>query len=250
MRGPRRISLLIIGLLPVLAAPAWARIPATRQHHQPSAATVTPLSSIEGMARLRRAAVKTPLAGLVRNYEAQTRSMCGPTSAAVVLNALGSGHRNKQEQPRHTQYSVLACTGKSIRQIRGQEPVRRRGKKVIDPGLSLGQLNRVLRGQKVQTRLRRVTCASADKIKKTRSDLVQALSHDNCQIIANFSRPALGQRGNGHFSPIGAYDKVSDSFLVVDVNRRVGWSWVDAGALVKAMGPVNGETRGYLVVSK
>lgn len=214
-----------------------------------SRAEITPLLSPEGMARLRRAAARQPLAGLVRNYEAQTRSMCGPTSAAMVLNALGEGARTGQpKQQRHTQYSVLACSGKTVRQVRGQEPVLHGSKAVIERGLSLGQLHSVLRAQSVDSRLARVTRAAASKIDRTRCDLVQALSHDGCYVIANFSRPALGQRGGGHFSPIGAYDKVSDSFLVVDVNRKVGWNWVDASSLITAMGPAGGRTRGYLVV--
>lgn len=238
-----------------MTAPAWARRPATRQHHLPStsqkygakSSVITPLSSIEGRARLKRAAARQPLAGLIRYYEAQTASMCGPTSAAVVLNAL---ENRLPRHRRHTQHSMLACSGKTIRQVRGLDPVRVAGKSVIDRGLSLQQLQGVLRGHNANTRLTRVTCASDSKIGKTRFDLVRALSHEGCYVIANFSRSALGQRGRGHFSPIGAYDKVSDSFLVVDVNRKMGWNWVDASALVNAMGPAGRQSRGYLVISQ
>ncbi len=37
-------------------------------------------------------------------------------------------------------------------------------------------------------------------------------------MIVNDRREAVGQKGGGHISPLGAYDAASDSFLVLDVN--------------------------------
>jgi hypothetical protein len=41
--------------------------------------------------------------------------------------------------------------------------------------------------------------------------------------LVNFNRASLSQEGGGHFSPIGAYEGLSDSVLVLDVARyKVG----------------------------
>ena len=51
-------------------------------------------------------------------------------------------------------------------------------------------------------------------------------------VAVNYHRPALGQEGSGHISPLGAYHAASDRFLVLDVSRhRYPPVWVEAGDL-------------------
>lgn len=38
-------------------------------------------------------------------------------------------------------------------------------------------------------------------------------------VVASYDRRSLGQTGSGHFSPLAAFDEVSDSVLVLDVAR-------------------------------
>ena len=59
-----------------------------------------------------------------------------------------------------------------------------------------------------------------------------------------------GQEGGGHISPLGAYDRASDSFLIMDVNpNRAPWVWVKAEALIGAMRTFDTvENRGYLLI--
>jgi Phytochelatin synthase len=61
---------------------------------------------------------------------------------------------------------------------------------------------------------------------------------------------AVGQRGGGHISPLGAYDAASDSFLVLDVNpASAGWVWMPTATLVQGMRTFDTvENRGYVVV--
>lgn len=62
----------------------------------------------------------------------------------------------------------------------------------------------------------------------------------------------MSQTGDGHFSPIGAFDESSDSVLVLDVARfKYSPHWLPLGALVKAMrapDSVTGLPRGWLGV--
>ena len=89
---------------------------------------LVPFASDEGMARLARASAKADFARLANQFEAQYNgAFCGPTSAAIVLNAVRSrsadlprDHSRLRKEdlqflsagaapivPRHTQDSVI-----------------------------------------------------------------------------------------------------------------------------------------------
>ena len=97
----------------------------------------------------------------------------------------------------------------------------------------------------------RVVDDQADAARITR-DLAQNLATPHNFVVVNYSRRALGQPGDGHISPLGAYDADSDSFLILDVNpTRAPWVWVRAADLVAAMRTFDTvENRGYLLVSE
>lgn len=75
-------------------------------------------------------------------------------------------------------------------------------------------------------------------------------------LVVSFSRPALGQTGVGHFSPIGAMARTESGaqmLLVMDVARfKYPAYWVQARDLFDAMRPIDAVTnlpRGYVVLS-
>jgi hypothetical protein len=86
-----------------------------------------------------------------------------------------------------------------------------------------------------------------------RDKLREALSTPATRVIVNFSRIPLGQQGDGHFSPLAAYDAESDSFLVLDVARyKYPPAWVSFNELETAMlrvDPDSGLSRGALIVA-
>jgi hypothetical protein len=84
-----------------------------------------------------------------------------------------------------------------------------------------------------------------------RADLLNNLTRGGHYVIVNYKRAAMGQKGGGHISPLGAYDAKSDSFLVLDVNPAVaGWVWVPTPILVKGMRTFDTvENRGYVIVN-
>jgi hypothetical protein len=83
-----------------------------------------------------------------------------------------------------------------------------------------------------------------------RADLQGNLARGGDYVIVNYRREAVGQQGGGHISPLGAYDAVSDSFLVLDVNpAAAGWVWMPAATLVRGMRTFDTvENRGYVLV--
>ncbi|HHY0467796.1 TPA: phytochelatin synthase family protein [Vibrio parahaemolyticus] len=82
--------------------------------------------------------------------------------------------------------------------------------------------------------------------------MIEALNSDNQYLAVNYSRRKVGQKGGGHISPVAAYDKASDTFLVLDVNTVDHmWHWIDSNKLIKAMNISDGtHYRGYVIVSK
>jgi glutathione gamma-glutamylcysteinyltransferase len=72
-------------------------------------------------------------------------------------------------------------------------------------------------------------------------------------LLASYSRPALGQTGDGHFSPLAAFAPESRMVLILDVARfKYPPHWVQLEALWEAMrrpDPATGLPRGYLRLS-
>lgn len=71
-------------------------------------------------------------------------------------------------------------------------------------------------------------------------------------MAVSFSRRALGQTGDGHFSPIAAFDSETNSVLVFDTARfKYPPYWVPVGMLFQAMLPLDkltGKSRGYVIL--
>ncbi|VEU36694.1 unnamed protein product [Pseudo-nitzschia multistriata] len=72
-------------------------------------------------------------------------------------------------------------------------------------------------------------------------------------LIVSYSRKTLGQTGDGHFSPLAAYDKESDSVLILDTARfKYGAHWTKLPLIYEAMKPLDkssGKPRGYALLS-
>ena len=70
-------------------------------------------------------------------------------------------------------------------------------------------------------------------------------------VVCSYSRKVLGQTGDGHFSPVGAYHPSSDMVLILDVARfKYPPHWVPLSTLHQSMFPVDtatGRPRGYVV---
>ena len=225
-------------------------------------------ASEEGLSRLSRSGAKADFATLANQFEAQSNAaFCGPTTAAIVLNAISGARPDLPRDrsrlrsddlkhlppsadltlPRFTQDNVFDKSPKTRAQVLG-EPMSADGKTLRDVGFQVRQLDALLRAHGAPTRLVIVGAASvADEI---RDDLRRNLERPGDYVIVNYSRAAVGQAGGGHISPLGAYDAASDSFLVLDVNpASAGWVWMPTATLIKGMRSFDMlENRGYIVV--
>ena len=227
-----------------------------------------PFSSDEGFARLARSTAKVDFPALANQFEAQSNpAFCGPTSAAIVLNAIRGRSadlprdrsRLREEDlryvpknydptiPRFTQDNVITKGQKTRAQVLG-EPLTINGKQVTDYGYEIRQLDEMLRANGVVTKLTIVDDNKADQ--DIRSELVDNLKRRGDYVIVAFLREAVGERGGPHISPVGAYDAESDSFLVLDVNpANADWVWMPTKTLVNGMRTFDKiENRGYILV--
>jgi hypothetical protein len=248
-----------------LAAPALAR-----DDVAPLAAqSIVVFASDEGMARLARSAAKVDFPALANQYEAQSNSIfCGPTTAAIVLNAMRNRSRYLPRDhsrlsakdlryvpkafdpviPRYTQDNVMAKGPKTRAQVLG-EPFPVNGKQAQDFGIQVRQLDALFRAQGLHTRLVIVDDKKSEA--EIRADLVENLEHRGDYVVVNYKRQAAGQQGGGHISPLAAYDRESDSFLILDVNPAAsGWVWMPTANLVRGMRTFDTvENRGYILVA-
>ena len=225
----------------------------------------------ESIARLARSAHKTDFFPLSNNYVSQDNKIfCGPTSSAIVLNALRLGRREGLPEDRqsiaederawlpkglnpffgkYTAGNVLNERTKKRIEVLGK-PIEIEGRLRRDFGLQLRQLARVLRVHGLDVAVRVVDPnADAEAIGR---EIARNLATRDDYVLVNYARKALGQTGGGHISPLGAYDEATDSFLIMDVNpNRAPWVWVRSADLIRAMRTFDTvENRGYLLISE
>ena len=258
------VTALISGLMPGLLPGAYARDETTSVPVQGLVA----FASDEGMARFVRAGAKADFPALANQFEPQSNvAFCGPTTAAIVLNAVRGRSRDLPRDrsrlraedlqfapsgfdptvPRYTQDNVILKGRKTRSQVLG-EPVSADGARVRDPGYQLRQFDEMLRANDLVTRL--VVVDDGKPLAEIRAELVENLQRAGDYVVVNYRREEVGQRGGGHISPLGAYDADSDSFLVLDVNpSSAGWVWMPTATLIRGMRTFDTvENRGYILV--
>jgi hypothetical protein len=251
------------------APPAAASAPAATKTQSDA---LVLLSSDEGRKRLERSRAKADFFLLVNQFEAQEHmGNCGPTTAVIVLNSL-RGPDSAVERPvdaalfpaehrkglppnlspvpaRYTQGTFLDARFEKVKSKAAffGTPDASGAR---DPGLQLRQLHQILLEHGLHSSLR-VVSDELDEA-SVRRELIENLAREGDYVIINYARGALGQPGGGHISPLGAYDRPSDSVLVLDVNpTRAPFVWVPMKQLVAALRTKDTiENLGYLLVQE
>jgi glutathione gamma-glutamylcysteinyltransferase len=161
---------------------------------------------------------------------------CGLGSLVSTLNALGIDPARTWKGPwRWFSEELLDC-------CRSLEEIRRLG-------LSLDEVACLARCNGTDVALQR---AGADySLDAFRATVIESSTQEGAPLlIVNYSRQALGQTGDGHFSPIGGYHAGSDSVLVLDTARfKYPPHWVPLELLFAGMQARDGATgkpRGWL----
>ncbi len=227
-------------------------------------------NSAKGLQRLSESKYKIDFFRLASHFQAQPNGVvCGPTTAAIVLNAL----RLKNDDPRipyttgldqqdgkylpsgfdtrirmYTPDNVIKehdGKTKTRAQIFG-EPINGNA----DWGMQIRQLHQMFLSHEVASELKVVD--DSVPLDAMRAQMVDNLKSDNDFIVVNYARKILGQNGPGHISPVAAYHAKSDSFLILDVTSyEHNWVWAPAEKLHAAMKSFDTvENRGYLFIKE
>lgn len=118
-------------------------------------------------------------------------------------------------------------------------------------GMDIEDLQKMLKIHGASSKLVNVNEYSEKNVDGFRELLKSTLNSDKKFIILNYDHSYKGLMG-GHFSPVAAYDEVSDSVLILDVAaHRNPWVWINTSDLYHAMNTKNyAQTayRGYLVI--
>ena len=237
-------------------------------------------SSSEGMKRLRESEYSADFFLLANFFESQDNGIvCGPTTAAIVLNALNSRSlREKTYTVSRDTSSINQAERKFIpsdfdpflnsytqNNVFDASYVSKDANKAIksrshvygkssdnkpDFGFQIRQFDALLKAHGLKSQLRVVTDDIDEE--NVRNEIINNLATTGDVVVVNYKRSVMGQAGGGHISPLGAYHKASDSVLILDVNpAKADWVWVKVSDLVAAMRTKDTvENRGYLLVSK
>ena len=249
---------------------------------KPDKQTIMDWGSAEGIRRLEESNYKADFFKLANHFESQhNKIFCGPTSAAIVLNSLRVRNGNikipedrtllnqsdlkyltsKKWPPffqRYTQNNVFLHSPKSREQALGKIVLDPQGKIMTDKqgkykkdwGFQLRQLAELFQEHGLNVKVAIVNQELDNS--RIKNEIVENLRTPDDYVIVNYKRGVLNQPGGGHISPLGAYHKASDSFLVLDVTpNKADWVWVKAALLIQAMRTFDTlENRGYLLIKE
>ncbi|KAI8096821.1 Phytochelatin synthase-domain-containing protein [Halteromyces radiatus] len=175
-----------------------------------------------------------PLTG---NFTTQSEpAYCGPSSLAMVLNALEVDPKRKWKGNWRWYSDELldCCLSKEEMKINGI---------TFDKFACLAKCHSEVIAKRAPT-------FSFDEFQK---DVIDVTARSDKFLVVSFSRKTLGQTGDGHFSPIGAYNPDSKMVLVLDTARyKYPSYWCPIDTLYESMNPVDKETgrpRGYFLIS-
>ena len=232
--------------------------------------SVVDWSSPDGISRLETSQYKNDFFKLASQFESQHNKVyCGIATTTIVLNALRM-YRNRSDIPldhslidkrdldyfpknnfspfyaRYTQNTVVEKSQKPRISIFGK-PMEITGE--VEYGIKLGELEKLLLAHNLTTQT--VHVGSLNYASKMKQEFIETLNTTDRYIVINYERAVFGQTPGGHISPIGAYHKASDSFLIMDVTpTKYNWVWVSSELLFKAMATIDGDSfRGYILVS-
>jgi hypothetical protein len=276
MAAPGRHLFFLLGLggapLPLAAAPgAGERASAAAGAHP----DLVFLNTTRGTALLKGASHDRPFWQLSPHFATENPGQCGPTTAAMILNALtaqGLQAAVSSEYSAITPYFNMTeryweqrgcpeatstfpwrpCRAGNVwgEEAGGEHPAAvacvRQATEDWQGTLKQVTAFFTCRGLEVEV------AAPVPSKDTFRQALLVAFSKEPLRFVAvNFDRRALSQLGFGHHSPVGAYDAETDRVLVMDVARyKYPPTWVPLGDLVTAMNTTgsDGTPRGFIVV--
>ncbi|MEA5508793.1 phytochelatin synthase family protein [Crocosphaera sp. UHCC 0190] len=169
---------------------------------------------------------------------------CGVASIVMVLNALSIPAPKAPEWRTYHRFTQQNLFDNSKTQAVMTSEM------VAQGGMTLQQLGELLASYPINVN---VYYGSDVSLQEFRQRIIDNLKQPNNFVLINYLRHTIGQEKGGHISPIAAYHKESDRFLILDVSRyKYPPVWVKAEDLWKAINTIDSasnKTRGFVLVS-
>ena len=174
----------------------------------------------------------------------QTQSFCGVASMVMVFNAM---QLSAPDVAAFAPYKTF--TQDNVLDARTEAILPR--DTILKQGITLDQMGALLAVQPVDVSVHHASGTDLDSFRKEASSYLAQNGHF---VLVNYFRNALGQQKGGHFSPLAAYDKDTDRFLILDVARyKYPPVWVKADELFASMNTIDSDndnrSRGYVLIA-
>lgn len=207
---------------------------------QPLPKELISFSSQAGLQMLQRNGHIVTIKLLAQYTTQKTLTYCSVASAVMVLNAIDHDTPLDKHHSTFHYYTQDNFFNKGVSSIISQKEVEKQG-------MNLMQLNQCIQQFGLRSQAYH---ANEMTLSQFRDKVRYALTHQN-YVIVNFLRKGLKQKGDGHFSPIAAYDERSDRFLVLDVARyKYPAFWVKTQDLWQAIHTQDGKRyRGFIIIT-
>lgn len=197
----------------------------------------------EGLKRLKNSEHKADYWILSAHFATQvTQSLCSVATGATILNALGV---KRPIDPIYDPYPYFTQTNyfnDEVTKIRTRDLT-------LKEGMTLQMATKAMRIHGGDAEAFHAEDVTLEQFRKT---AVENLRTPGNFIVVNYQRLNIGQPKGAHFSPLGAYDTKTDTFLIMDVARyKFPPVWVRAEDLFAAMNTQDTEvpkSRGYIVI--
>jgi uncharacterized protein YqkB len=196
------------------------------------------LDSKQGTVMLKESANQDTVKMLAHFTTQDTVTYCGVASAVMVLNSIGIV---APVDPAYAPYTYFTQDNFF------NDNMTIKPENVKQNGMTLSEMAQAISTYGVKATAYPANELTQDEFKKMAT---KALSHGEF-VTVNFLRTALQEVGGGHHSPLAAYDKKTDSFLLLDVARyKYPAYWVKTEDLWNAINTMDGaNSRGFIVIS-
>ncbi|MEQ9259807.1 MAG: phytochelatin synthase family protein [Roseovarius sp.] len=182
-----------------------------------------------------------PLASYLE-YE-KILTFCGPATVAAVANSLGIPRPSPDRLYPWTLFTQDTLFNEANQKLKSYAMVEHEG-------LTLAELDTFIENLGMAAEHRFADETSVDELREA---IKTALVDGNTRFVANYSRKALPQEGDGHISPVAAYDEATDTVLILDVAKyKYPPVWITVETLHAGMMMVDtgsNRSRGFVLVS-
>ncbi len=179
-------------------------------------------------------------------------SSCGVQSTGILLNSAVLRSHNATDWKHKKREDLPFCEDKMFALEETKRIITH--KEIKNRGMTLQQLGDLLSSHNWKVDLFPAATSSVDEFRKKASDILMD-SDTLCGVIVNYHMAVLGQGDDvkGHFSPLGAYHRQTDRFLILDTWYTTEEPWASTDNLFNAMNTIDQETnstRGFCVATK